>query len=233
MKWVCGLLLVVVMTGCSGDRATLPTTTAGTDNVANFSVDDLLLSPAEIDSLMGTSMTALQPVSVMNDNRNLLPNVNCLGIWQVAEAAVYGERGEHNWQSMRQQMLREPDSDEWDSIVVQSVALYDSAQSATDFLAQSAARWSECTNHRVNITLNDKPLPRWRSGDLDQTDTRLSIPITRTSGDRIHSCEHVLAASINTIIDVQACKLQDRTVTQASDIATAIEAKIAGAASGK
>ena len=35
-------------------------------------------------------MTAHPRVNVMGDHRNLLPNLNCLGVWQVDEAGVYG-----------------------------------------------------------------------------------------------------------------------------------------------
>lgn len=189
-------------------------------------LDDLLLNDSEIDSVMGTAMTSLMPVVEMSDNRNLLPNLNCLGVWQVNEAAIYGDRGAGNWQSMRQQTMREPDSDQWKSIAVQSVVLFETADAARHFFTQSAARWAECTDHRVNITLNDTPLPKWLSGKLDATDSRLTIPITRGTGDQIQSCQHVLAVSENVIIDVQACKSQSSPVTQAADIVSEIEATI-------
>ena len=49
----------------------------------------------------------------------------------------------------------------------------------------SRSRWTDgrkCTNHHVNIRLNDQPLPAWLSGDLTKTDTELSMPFTRGSG---------------------------------------------------
>lgn len=223
------LLLVVALAGLAGCGGQ-PEPQAVSDIVETAAIGELLLSAPEVDSAMGATLTPLEPVSTMSDNRNLLPNLNCLGVWQVAETAIYGERGPGSWQAVRQQMLRAPDSDEWNSLVVQSVVLYESTAQAEDFLTQSAERWSECTDHRVNITLNDKPLPRWHSHALAQTHNGLSIPITRTSGHRIHSCQHVLATSVNVVIDVQACKLQGSPVNQAADIASAIEAKIADVA---
>ncbi|MDY6997510.1 MAG: sensor domain-containing protein [Actinomycetota bacterium] len=225
-RWA--LLLAVTLTGCG---APAPPPTTGADLVESSAVDTLLLGAAEIDALMGAPMTAEEPVSVMNDNRTLLPNLDCLGVWQVAEAAVYGEAGPGSWRDIRRQMSREPDADDWDDAAVQAVVRYDTAAAARTFLARSATRWSECTNHRVNITVNDRPLPRWRSGELEQTDTRLSIPFTRTKGGRTHSCRHVLAVRSNVVVDVQACKLQDSPATQAADIATAIESRIDDAAS--
>ncbi len=192
----------------------------------------LLLSRADIDEVMGTAMTPLDPVTAMSDNRNLLPNLNCLGIWQVAESAIYGPPGPGNWQDMRRQTLRVPNSDRWDSLAVQAVVRYENAETARDFFLQSADRWSECTDHRVNITLNDRPLPSWHSGDLDETDRRLTIPSTRGAGEDIRSCQHVLAVASNVVVDVQACRPQDTPVTEAADIATAIESNVAVAVSG-
>ncbi|MBX7433879.1 sensor domain-containing protein [Mycobacterium sp. Y57] len=217
-------LLTVALAGCA--CAPAPETTDA-PVVAASSLDGLLLDAAEVDAVMGARLTPLTPVTAMGDNRNLLPNLNCLGVWQTTEAAVYGERGTGNWLGVRRQTLREPDSDQWNSVAVQSVVLYESADTARDFFTRSAGRWAECTDHRVNITLNDKPLPRWRSGELAQTDTRLTMPITRGTGDDVRTCQHVLALAANVIIDVQACRFQNTPVDQAADIATAIEANVA------
>ena len=75
-------------------------------------------------------MTAHPTVTQMADHRNLLPNLNCLGVWQVDEAPIYDPSG---WQSVRQQMLRNPDSDGWESLVVQSVVSYPSVEAAQRF----------------------------------------------------------------------------------------------------
>jgi hypothetical protein len=187
-------------------------------------LDKVLLSPAEVDSVMGTSgMTAHPRVEAMSDHRNLLPNLNCLGIWQVNEAGVYGKDG---WIALRQELLRSPDTDNWHSLVVQSVVNYPSTEAAQDFFSQSADRWSKCTNHNVNITLNDKPLPKWRSGELTKTDTHLAIPFTRGSPNGVDSCQRVLAVNDNVIADVQACSRDVSTVTKAAAVADAIVAKL-------
>jgi hypothetical protein len=187
-------------------------------------LDRELLSTGEVDSVMGTSgMTAHPRVEVMSDHRNLLPNLNCLGIWQVNEAGVYGDDG---WIALRQELLRSPDSDGWQNLVVQSVVNYPSTDAARDFFDQSSDRWSKCTNHNVNITLNDKPLPKWRSGELTKTDTELGIPFTRGNASGVDSCQRVLAVANNVIVDVQACKRDSSTVTQAVAIAGEIEAKL-------
>lgn len=220
------LALSVILTSCSSSTPAqekkLP------QLVATSELNKLLLSEDEVNAVMGTrSLTAHPTETTMADNRNLLPNLNCLGVWQVGESAIYGPSdGDNGWQGLRRQMLRTPDVDTWDTLAVQSVVFYPTAEAAGDFFAQSTERWSKCTNHHVNITLNDKPLPKWLSGDLGKTDTQLAMPITRGEGAEVRACQHVLERAANLIIDVEACKPQTSPVTAAAELAAKIEAKL-------
>lgn len=221
---VIGALAVsFVLAGCASGAAMGASEPA--KPVPDSALVGLLLSPNDVDAIMGISgMTPHQPVSQMGDNRNLLPNLNCLGVWQVTEAPVYDPS---HWKSVREQMLRAPDNDQWDSLVVQSVVSYRTADDARVFFTQSAQRWSKCTNHHVNIQLNNRQLPAWLSGDLTRTDTQLAMPIIRGSGDQIRSCQRVLAVAANVILDIQACKPQQHVaVTQAVAIADKIESAL-------
>lgn len=226
MKWpaVGVLALSLVLTGCAGAStgASRPLKA-----VPDSALDGLLLSTAEVNAIMGTSDMSPHPVvTVMGDHRNLLPNLNCLGAWQVDEAPIYDPS---HWKALRQRLFRAPDTDQWNTLVVQSVVSYRTADGARDFFTQSADRWSKCTNHHVNIRLNDQQLPAWLSGDLTQTDTMLSMPVTRGSGDQTRSCQRALAVAANLILDVQACKPQQSApITQAVDIADEIVSKLPG-----
>jgi hypothetical protein len=214
------LAVVLALAGCSSNKtATAPPKLVETDGL-----EALLLSPKDVDQVMGTTgMTPHEVVTQMGDHRQLLPNLNCLGVWQVDEVGVYGDSG---WSAMRQVMMRTPDVEQWNDLAVQSVVAYHSVEDAKKFFTESADRWSKCTNHHVNITLNDTPLPKWLSGDLTKTDTRLSIPATRGTGDQTRACQRVLALAVNVIIDVQACMAAGTTVTQAATIADRIESAI-------
>jgi len=198
--------------------------------VPTSALNKLLLSTDEVNAVMGTRSLTPHPVdTVMADNRNLLPNLNCLGVWQVGESAIYGSGdGDNGWQGVRRQTLRTPDTDAWDTLAVQSVVYYPTAEAAGDFFAQSADRWSKCAKHHVNITLNDQPLPKWLSGDLGRTDTQLSMPITRGEGTEVRACQHVVERAANLIIDVEACKPQTSPVTAAAELAAKIQAKLPG-----
>jgi len=217
------LALSIVVSGCGNGAA------SGASEppklVPDNTLTGLLLSADDINAIMGTSgMTPHPPATQMGDHRNLLPNLNCLGVWQVNEAPIYESS---HWKSVRQQMLRVPDNDQWDSLVVQSVVSYRTTDGAREFFTESTDRWSKCTNHNVNIQLNGQPLPGWRSGDLMKTDNLLAMPYTRTNGDQIRSCQRALSMAANLILDIQACKPQQQApVTQAADIADKIVSKL-------
>ncbi|MFL6082851.1 MAG: sensor domain-containing protein [Mycobacterium sp.] len=193
--------------------------------VPDSALSGLLLSADDLNTIMGTNgMTPHPPVAQMGDHRNLLPNLNCLGVWQVNEAPIYDQS---HWKTLRQQMFRSPDIDQWDSLVVQSVVSYRTADGAREFLTESTDRWSKCTNHNVNIQLNGQALPAWHSGGLTKTDTRLALPYTRGTGDQTRSCQRVLSMAANVILDIQACKpRQTDAITQATDVADKIESKL-------
>lgn len=193
--------------------------------VPDSALSGLLLSADDLNTIMGTNgMTPHPPVAQMGDHRNLLPNLNCLGVWQVNEAPIYDQS---HWKTLRQQMFRSPDIDQWDSLVVQSVVSYRTADGAREFLTESTDRWSKCTNHNVNIQLNGQALPAWHSGGLTKTDTRLALPYTRGTGDQTRSCQRVLSMAANVILDIQACKpRQPDAITQAADVADKIESKL-------
>ena len=217
------LALSLVLAGCGGGVAS--SASKPPRLVPDSALTGSLLSPAELNAIMGISgMTPHTPVSQMGDHRNLLPNLNCLGVWQVNEAPIYESS---HWKSVRQQMVRTPDTDGWDSLVVQSVVSYRTADAAREVFAESTDRWSKCTNHNVNIQLNGQTLPGWRSGDLTKTDNQLAMPYTRGSGNQTRSCQRALALAANLILDIQACKPQQQAaVTQAADVADKIESKL-------
>ncbi|CAN5511711.1 hypothetical protein BH09ACT7_BH09ACT7_39610 [soil metagenome] len=223
-RCVLGLLaLAIILAGCSDKTpASAPPPKLV---VGGPAVEALVLSPNAVDQVMGTTgMVPQSVVTQMGDHRNLLPNLNCLGIWQVDEVGVYGSSG---WRALRQVMMRSPDSDRWDNLAVQSVVAYGSVDDARKFFTESAGRWAQCTDHHVNITLNDQKLPKWASGALTKTDDRLAIPVTRGSGDQTRSCQRVLSIAVNVIIDVQACTPpQQSPVTQAAAIADKIESAL-------
>lgn len=214
------LVLTIALVGCAA-----PTTgSAPPALVSDNAVGGLLLDAAEVNDVMGTtSIQAHSVVTSMGDHRPLLPNLSCLGVWQPNEASIYDPS---HWKSMRQQMLRTPDTDHWETLIVQSVVSYRTADGARDFLAESADRWNKCVHHTVSIQVNSRVLPGWRSGELTRTDDRLAMPFARDDGGQLRSCQHVLQAAANIIIDVVVCTPPAQPMTKAADVANRIEARM-------
>lgn len=217
------LALSLALAGCSDGAAS--DSAKPPKSVPDSALPGLLLSAKDVDTAMGvTGMTPQNPVDVMGDHRNLLSNLNCLGVWQVNEAPIYDSS---HYKTLRQQMLRTPNTDQWDSLVVQSAVTYRTADAARAFFDDSADRWSKCTNHTINIRVNGQALPKWVSGNLAKTDTLLSMPYTRGADSQTRSCQRALAVAANVILDVQACKpAQQEPINAAVDIADKIESKM-------
>ena len=145
----------------------------------------------EVNSIMGTSgMTPHTPVVADGRHRNLLPNLNCLGVWQVNEArstspvigsrcasSCFGHRTPTSgttWSCSRSSPTAPPTRP-----ATSSPSRRTDGRSAPTTTSTSRSTASRC--------------PKWRSGDLTKTDTRLAMPYTRANGDQTRSCQRVLA----------------------------------------
>ncbi|MBV9514257.1 MAG: sensor domain-containing protein [Mycobacteriaceae bacterium] len=213
------LVLVAAIAGCS--KAT-PGRASAPSVVPASALEGLLLSASDINAVMGTTaIVANTPFTNLGQHSNLLPNKNCLGIWEVGEDAIYRDSKPT---AFRGQDLQQPATGAWDAKVVQGVAVYPGADASGAFFAASADRWSKCTNHHVNMTVNDQPMPKLFFGNLTKTDTQLAIPVVEGEGDGQRQCQRVLSVADNLIIDVAACS---RTATdQAATIAGKIKDRI-------
>jgi len=211
------LAVGITLAGCAGGSPQRPTPPP----VPTPALNGLLLSAGEINAVMGTTNITPHPTfTQMADHRNLLPNLNCLGIWQIGEAAIYGSSG---YVAVRDQVLREPDADDWNSLVEQAVVSYPSADAAKKFYAESTDRWSKCSNHHVSIAYTGYPQTAWGFGPLTDTDTELTMPLSRSrNGGR--ACQRALAVDNNVIIDVAACGQAIN--NQASTIVAKIRSRI-------
>jgi hypothetical protein len=137
------LIFALTVTSCSStthDAAPAPQT------VEAAALDSLLLSATDVDAVMGSNGMTPQPAtSDLTDDRSVVTNLSCLGIWQTDEAKVYEKSGHI---TLRRQVLRVPNTDQWEDLVVQSVVSFPSAIAASGFFADSSGRWSQCVNHR-------------------------------------------------------------------------------------
>jgi hypothetical protein len=101
------------------------------------------------------------------------------------------------------------------------VVSYPAAGAAKKFFAESADRWSHCSNHLVNMTRSGHSQITLTFGSLTKTDRELTMPLSSSGGA---SCQRALAVDNNLIIDVSAC---GQTISnQSSSIVSKIETRI-------
>ncbi len=216
---IVALMVGIIVAGCSGG-GTAPRLSTPTP-VPTSALDGLLLDVDAINAVMGTTgMTPDQPFNEMRDHSILMPNLNCLGIWEIGEKAIYGPS---RFAAVRGQAMREPHTDAWDSRVEEAVVSFLSANAANKFYEESSDRWSKCTNHTVNLTVNGHPRTTYSFGGLTKTGDELTMPMSRTGYDG-RSCQRSLALDNNVIIDVAACS--QAVTNQAHSIVDKIRSRI-------
>ena len=77
----------IAVAGCSSSTTTTHPSTPKPVPVS--ALDGLFPSVADVNAVMGTTMTPHESITAMGDHSDLLPNLNCLGIWQVGEDKIY------------------------------------------------------------------------------------------------------------------------------------------------
>lgn len=213
------LAAAIAVAGCSSSATTTQPSTP--KPVPTSALDGLFPTIGDVNAVMGTTMTPHESFTATRDHRDLLPNLNCLGIWEVGERALYDPSG---FTAIRGQVLRDPDTDNWNSLVVQAVVSYAAADAANKFFAGSADRWSHCTNHVVNMTQSGRSQITLTFGSLTKTDTELTMIMSSSDGGA--SCQRALAVNNNIIIDISACghTISDQANSIVSKIASRIPA---------
>jgi hypothetical protein len=187
-----------------------------TPPVAAGVLDGLLLSPAEINSAMGTTGIRVNGTStVMFDDSVNIPDKNCR-FFEPAETSVYGGSG---WIAMRSQYLR-------GSVEVrQAVVSFPSANDAARFFSASTQRWPACSNRQFNYIYPGHPDNVVRVAPIAITNGTLSTTDTLEGGSG-WACQRALTVRNNVAIDVKACSVNPAHAA-VFNIADQIAAKVA------
>ena len=160
--------------------------------VATDVLDRLLLSPAEINTAIGTTGILADATSaVMSDNSANIPDKDCRFNFP-AEASFYDGSG---WIAMRRQGLSDSSH-----AVFQAVVSFPSANDAARFFSASAQRWQACSMRQFHFINPGQPDQVWTAGPIAITNGTLSTTATRKGGG--YDCQRALAVSNNVAIDV-------------------------------
>jgi serine/threonine kinase PknH len=183
-------------------------------------LNSILLTPAQINSIMGAShMQASDVIQKMTDESATVSPGNCVGALETGQAAVYTNSG---WSGVSDQTLQQkstvPNSDIGHFYVDQTAVVFPSADKAHAFLTSSADTWKGCAGPPVTVNSGNGPAS-WTLGDLKQTDSKIVQARTQEGGGN-WGCQHALSAVSNLVVEVVACSAQIN--DQASQIADAM-----------
>jgi serine/threonine kinase PknH len=185
--------------------------------VAADVLDRLLLSPAEINTAIGTTGIMVNGRSaVMSDNSANIPDKDCR-FNLPAQASVYDGSG---WIATRGQYLSDSSHG-----VSQAVVSFPSANDATRFLNASALRWEACPMRQWHYFDPGRPDKVWTVGPIAITNGTLSTTDTQVGAGGF-ACQRALAVSNNVAIDVAVCSVNP-THAAVFNIADQIAAKVA------
>ncbi|MGO8963401.1 sensor domain-containing protein [Mycobacterium sp.] len=212
----------IIVAGCGGgNQASTSSTTTVTSliprPVVERELDAMLLSPAQINPLMGaTDMAVVRKHDGMSDDSATMQPRECLAIDGSAQARVYGDSG---FTAVRDQALN--DGNSFTHYAEQAVVLFPTAKQAKVFFVASGLRWPAC--HQYTHTQSGT---KWTVGEISDTNGALSTIATqqdaRAGG---WACGRALAVKNNVIVDVNTCS--PNPANSALDIANQIVAKVA------
>ena len=196
-------VLIVVVGGVgiwlvAGSSAPPPRPPA--DPISSERLSALLLNPAEINAVMGSStMQPGKPLMTLETTPLTLSLPDCQGAVYTSQAPVYTEAG---YTAVSGLVSSEP-GDNYDHWVHQAVVLFPSADKAKSFLETSAEKWKGCAGKTVTITNRGKTF-RWTLAQINGSPPKIAVHDTEEAADG-WQCQHALAAANNVVADIDAC----------------------------
>jgi hypothetical protein len=223
-------IAVFVLTGRtsssgSANKSAPATTTRPSTLVDVAALDGLLLSPDEIDRVMGaTAMTVTKTSSTPYDDTTVISDPNCQAIGDEAEMSAYAGSG---WSALRAQGLNTRTGAErrrLTAYVGEAVVLFPSTDQAAALLPTAQQRWQACSNRSFTYTPAGQETTVWDQGPVTATDGTLHSTASQVNSTG-YACQRALTVRNNVAIDVDACS--DNPADFAVDIVHKIAAKVA------
>jgi hypothetical protein len=213
--------LCILSAGCGvSNHVTKPLATPTTSliprPVVERELNTLLLSPEQINPVMGANGIAVtRKHDAMSDDSATMKPRECLAIDGSAQAEVYADSG---FTAVRDRALN--DGDNFTHYAEQAVVLFPTAKQAGLFLIASALRWPACHGY-THIQSGTE----WIVGPISDTDGALSTIATQQNARAGGwACGRALAIKNNVIVDVNTCSPDPK--NSAVDIANQIAAKV-------
>ena len=213
------VVLVVIVSGVGIWLIVRPKPVPPPDPIPAERLSALLLSPSDINSVMGSStMQPGKPITSMDTSSVTLSLPECQGALYTSQDPVYAGSG---YTGVSGLVSSEP-GDNYDHWANQAVVLFPSADKAKAFLQTSADKWKACAGKTVTVTNKGKTY-RWTFAQINGSPPKITLLDTQEGADG-WECQRAMSVANNVIVDVNACGY--RISNQGGQVADKIVAKI-------
>jgi PknH-like extracellular domain len=213
--------LGIFLAGCGGSNqanhtSTTPVTSLIPRPVVERELESLLLTPAQVNPLMGaTGMAVIRKHDAMSDDSSTMRQAECLAIDGSAQAQVYANSG---YTAVRDQELN--DGDSFTHYAEQAVVLFATVKQAHVFFVSSALHWPACHQY-----IHTQSRTQWDVGAIsDDNDVLSAISTQEQAKTGGWACGRALAVKNNVVVDVNTCS--SNPASSAVDITNQIVAKV-------
>ncbi|HXO81045.1 MAG TPA: sensor domain-containing protein, partial [Mycobacterium sp.] len=185
--------------------------------VVERELESLMLTPAQINPLMGASgMAVIRKHDAMSDDSATMKPIECLAVDGSAQAPVYANSG---FTAERDQALN--DGNNFTHYAEQAVVLFPTTKQAQVFFISSSLRWPACHQY-----MHTQSKTQWIVAPISDANDALSTISTQQEAKAGGwACGRALAVKNNVIVDVNTCSANP--ASSAVDIANQIVAKVA------
>jgi serine/threonine kinase PknH len=173
------------------------TTTPAAPPLTPAQLETILLSPADVNSIMGPPDLEPEDKTQLDTNTSTLSMPDCLSAVYGREPEVYAGTG---YTAVSAQVFT---GGQTLRFVDQTVVAYPSAEQAGAFLQASESKWRGCAGQTVSETGGRPPLLTWTLGPLNGTAPKIWMSNNAKGG---LPCQRVLSAVSRVVIDVAVCK---------------------------
>lgn len=205
--------------GAKTSTTTRTTTTKAPPPVASDALKGFLLSPDQINAVMGTTdMKVTNSRDELSDDSATMTPKECLAIDTSAQAQVYAKSG---FIAVRDKTLNRQEGDNLTHFAEQAVVLFPTAKQASAFFTASAQQWQACHDYT-----HVQSRTHWTVGAISNANGVLSTTSTLQDPPSTgwKACGRALTVRNNVIVDVNTCSVDPK--NSAVDIANQIAAKV-------
>ncbi|OBG53571.1 MULTISPECIES: sensor domain-containing protein [unclassified Mycobacterium] len=213
----------ILLTGCSHDggsaasSTTSSTTAAAKTPLNKAQLPDLMLSPSDIDTMLGVTGTTSDPPKTALEEDTAkrsdytLP-AECKYALHAALAPVYADSGYTAVYGYHDLAPTPPGADDLESPdVYQFVVLFPAPDQANAFFTTSSQQWPACANRLDTVPADGThPELQWKVGPVTNANGVLSTTVTlsfsRNGVNLTVPCQRALTVRSNVVVDVDACR---------------------------